>query len=206
MDLALPEWRWLTWGAVAFAVAIVAGLLLIRRRPNRTAKTRRDRPHEMLPPWKKFDFPEGDLGWRMGAGEGYLDEFMKWWNSKSLEEKRRYAAEHPAPPDWEGFYPDDIVDRVQILISILLDTKELLSRPNNDFSWSHWKDAREALAEIDQFVTQVRQGVRPAGIETLFAATGPVCEVGTRSGWRKEYLMLAERFDMALAIFNGGQA
>ena len=104
MSNGVPEWSWFAWGSVALAAAIVVVLLLARRRPNLTQETTLDIASEMVPPWQKYDFPHGDLGWRMGKGEGYLDEFLKWWNSKSVEEKRRYAEEHPTPPDWEGFY------------------------------------------------------------------------------------------------------
>jgi hypothetical protein len=58
----------------------------------------------MIPPWKKYDYEQGDMGWRMGKGEAYLEAFDAWWRSKSTEERRRYAAKHPAPRDWAGFY------------------------------------------------------------------------------------------------------
>ena len=116
----------------------------------------------MLPPWEKYDYPQGDLGWRMGKGEAYLDEFNRWWNSKSPDEKRRYASEHPAPPEWEGFYdPEDAPQHTDALISVLLEARELLSRPKNDFSWSRWKDSEAALAEFDAQIELVHQGTVP---------------------------------------------
>jgi hypothetical protein len=58
----------------------------------------------MLPPWQKHpEIPSGSIGWRMGYGDAY------WANSASGStekpgHKRRYAEQHPEPPDWENFY------------------------------------------------------------------------------------------------------
>lgn len=61
----------------------------------------------MLPPWKKYpDIPQGCIGWRMGYGEDYLDQFSTWWDASSLEEKRSYARKFPAPEEWSGFYSE----------------------------------------------------------------------------------------------------
>jgi hypothetical protein len=41
-------------------------------------------------------------------------------------------------------------------------------------------------------------------IEVLFAPTGPIQEVSMSSGWSREFLRLAERFDEAYAIAKNG--
>jgi len=59
----------------------------------------------MVPPWEKHpEIPLGSIGWRMGYGEQYWIAFGEWFASKSLSHKRQYAAQHPEPAGWEGFY------------------------------------------------------------------------------------------------------
>jgi len=59
----------------------------------------------MFPPWQKYpEIPLGSIGWRMGRGEDYWVEFNDWFMRKTLDAKRRYAAENPEPDGWAGFY------------------------------------------------------------------------------------------------------
>jgi hypothetical protein len=59
----------------------------------------------MIPPWQKYpEIPLGSIGWRMGRGEDYWIEFNDWFKRKTLDAKRRYAAENPEPDGWAGFY------------------------------------------------------------------------------------------------------
>jgi hypothetical protein len=58
----------------------------------------------MEPPWKVFDYPQLSLGWRMGAGEDYRDEWYEWFRQLSREEQRSYIFRYPEPEDWFGFY------------------------------------------------------------------------------------------------------
>jgi len=44
------------------------------------------------------------MGWRMGVGEEYLDDFNEWFGRKHAEAKRRYADDNPEPRGWDGFY------------------------------------------------------------------------------------------------------
>ena len=93
-------------------------------------------------------------------------------------------------------------DNFASLEAVLLDARALLQRPGNDFSWSSWGDAKEALAEIDQIIAEIRPGHIPRSrlsISVLFAPTGPIQEVSVSSGWGDEFLALASRFDAALA-------
>jgi len=61
----------------------------------------------MLPPWEKYpDLEYGDLGWRMGYGEEYLDAFREWWVPLPPPDKRDYAGRYPPPSHWEGFFSD----------------------------------------------------------------------------------------------------
>ena len=86
------------------------------------------------------------------------------------------------------------------LAEVLRETRKLLARPDNQFVWSHWNSAEDALREIDKFIAQVESGetTRRADLELLFAPTGSIQEVSISSGWGEEFLALSERFDAVL--------
>lgn len=81
------------------------------------------------------------------------------------------------------------------LMHVLTRTRELIALPDNDFAWSRWDDADEALREFDALVAEVEAGGRPARLRLLFLPTGSLQELALSSGWGKAYLELAERFD-----------
>jgi hypothetical protein len=85
------------------------------------------------------------------------------------------------------------------LLDVLGDARELLARPANDFAWSSWRNADEALREMDERIGAISAGALPARevLAALFAATGAIQEVSLSSGWGKEFLGLARRFDFA---------
>jgi hypothetical protein len=91
------------------------------------------------------------------------------------------------------------MEDLQKLIAILKDTKTLIARDGNDFSWSSWKDQEHAFSEIDSVIAELENGSVPE-IGVLFAPTGPIQEVSLSSGWGGEFLELAERFDKEYAI------
>jgi hypothetical protein len=86
------------------------------------------------------------------------------------------------------------------LVEVLRDARNLLARPGNDFSWSAWRDAPEALREIDALIERVESGDLPKSLdlEILFAPGGPIQEVSLSSGWGEEFLGVAQRFDEAI--------
>ncbi|MEU8139322.1 hypothetical protein [Streptodolium elevatio] len=83
------------------------------------------------------------------------------------------------------------------LTQVLARMRELMALPGNDFGWSSWNDAAEALAEFDALAAEVGAGGRPAGMRLLFLPTGPLQELSISSGWGNDYLYLAARFDEA---------
>jgi hypothetical protein len=87
------------------------------------------------------------------------------------------------------------------LISVFEEARELVADPGNDFSWSSWVGRDDAVDEIDGILSVLRSGAVPKGLSTgvLFAPTGPMQEVSLSSGWGGVFLMLAERFDEAMA-------
>lgn len=85
------------------------------------------------------------------------------------------------------------------LVASLREVRALLALPDNDFLWSSWKDAAEALAELDGYIAAIEAGQLPPQftLVVLFAPTGPIQEVSLSSGWAHEFLAVAARFDAA---------
>ena len=59
----------------------------------------------MVPPWVKYPaIARASIGWRMGEGEEYWDEFRDWWGAHPVETRRKVQATYPEPEGWSGFY------------------------------------------------------------------------------------------------------
>lgn len=88
------------------------------------------------------------------------------------------------------------------LIKVLRDAKVLLALPGNEFVWSTWESAVDALREIDGIIEQLQSGKRfnKTRVTVLFAPTGPIQEVSESSGWGAEFLKLAHRFDLFVTL------
>jgi hypothetical protein len=86
------------------------------------------------------------------------------------------------------------------LAEVLRDAKALISLEENDFSWSSWADATDALAEIDAHLDGLETGqmLNSLDLEVIFAAAGPMQEVAVSSGWGPHFILLADRFDSAM--------
>ena len=85
------------------------------------------------------------------------------------------------------------------LIAILKETRALVARDGNDFSWSSWVDRDHAISEIDSIIAELENDSVPE-IGTVFAPTGPIQEVSLSSGWNHRFLNLADRFDQEYAL------
>ena len=56
-------------------------------------------------PRTKFpNIDSSDKIWRMGKGEDYLNEFVKYYQKLSDKEKIIYKLTNPEPYEWTGFY------------------------------------------------------------------------------------------------------
>jgi hypothetical protein len=86
------------------------------------------------------------------------------------------------------------------LVEVLRETREFLARPDNNFIWSHWDGAADALREFDALVAQIESGdtSRRSDLELLFAPTGSIQEVSISSGWGEEFLTLSARLDAVI--------
>jgi hypothetical protein len=105
-----------------------------------------------------------------------------------------------------GLPPEREDDRERTaLIGVLEGTRALLLRPDNDFTWSSWRDAEHALAEVDGHLTRLRAGgaLGTRTVAIVFLPTGPLQEVAVNSGWGDAFLELADRFDALAALDDG---
>ena len=90
---------------------------------------------------------------------------------------------------------------VKKLTDVFEEARRLVDNPANNFDWSSWEDREAALDEIDELLRLLRAGQLPESsvMETVFAPTGPLQEVGLSSGWGDAFGALADRFDEAIA-------
>jgi hypothetical protein len=59
----------------------------------------------MEPLWKRFpNYPKSSMGWRMGGGEDYLDEWRRWFVGLDPGTRETYIEQNPEPDGWEDFY------------------------------------------------------------------------------------------------------
>ena len=88
-------------------------------------------------------------------------------------------------------------DPMGSLIHVLESTIELISLPDNDFSWSSWENEKEAIAEIRDLISLVKRGDLPERLKVsvLFAPTGSLQELSLSSGWADPFLKLADKYD-----------
>ena len=72
---------------------------------------------------------------------------------------------------------------------------------DNDFTWSSWRDAPTAQAELEGMLATLRAGRLPSllTMQVIFAPTGPLQELSLSSGWSQRLVTLADAFDAALA-------
>jgi hypothetical protein len=59
----------------------------------------------MKPPWVIYPkISAGSIGWRMGPGETYWDEFDRWYKNLPEDTRLRFRSDNPEPEGWDDFY------------------------------------------------------------------------------------------------------
>ena len=59
----------------------------------------------MHPPWAKFpNILRGSIGWRMGVGEAYLEDFSTWWSCQPRPARLSLRAKYVEPSAWAGYW------------------------------------------------------------------------------------------------------
>lgn len=83
------------------------------------------------------------------------------------------------------------------LIQVLEAGIELLSIPGNDFAWSSWESAEEAVSQLRGLISRIQSGDIPDQLDLalIYGPTGSLQEVSLSSGWGSVFLKVAERFD-----------
>jgi hypothetical protein len=84
--------------------------------------TQRDEAKKMWPPWHVFPtYSPTEMGWRMGAGEDYLDNWEKEYQEMSAQGRKAYRRQYPAPLYWFWFYVLQVKNLpTALLIPVLL--------------------------------------------------------------------------------------
>lgn len=88
------------------------------------------------------------------------------------------------------------------LATVLRRIVRLLSRPGTDVLWSGYETAADLRGEVEKYLIKIEAGDlfdddEFLGLRVLFAPTGPLQETSISSGWAREFLDLAARFDAA---------
>ncbi len=62
----------------------------------------------LQPPWIAYPYIERySIGWRMGAGEGYIMKWGKWYDALNEKEQKEYQELFPEPITWLGYWEDE---------------------------------------------------------------------------------------------------
>ena len=124
-------------------------------------------------------------------------EYLEWWWITLFPGLAIFLAVTGYNMLGEGLR--DATDPRVLLADVLRSAVELLSLPDNDFSWSSWENREAAVAEVQTILELLERGELPdrVSLSVLFAATGPIQEVSLSSGWSETFLKVAERFDRA---------
>jgi hypothetical protein len=48
--------------------------------------------------------PGGSVGWRMGDGEDYYNEFYRWFSTLPAADQDAFARVNPPPSEWRNLY------------------------------------------------------------------------------------------------------
>ena len=105
-------------------------------------------------------------------------------------------AEQTLPREGNGAHTATMAVDTEALLNVLDDVRALLALPDNDYSWSSFADAGAAQAELEGLRAGVAAGDPDLfTLRVLFAPTGPIQEVSLSSGWGREFLAVADRFD-----------
>ena len=79
-------------------------LAMLKKKSQAMQKALDAMPRPLAPPWQEFpDYSRTSMGWRMGAGETYLDYFREWFLSLSEKDREAYIIATAIPDEWAGW-------------------------------------------------------------------------------------------------------
>ncbi len=135
-------------------------------------KKKYDISKPMAPPWLMYPhIRNGSIGWRMGYGEGYIYDFIDWYDVLTIDEQKQFQQMFPTPKGWLGWYKDDEED--------LYDGRLLLWNENGNMKYS-----------IDSLQKDFRAGKK---IKYLFfwghqpSADGSITKTCLSQWWKSDF-------------------
>jgi ribA/ribD-fused uncharacterized protein len=113
----------------------------------------------MPPPWLMFPhIRKFSIGWRMGYGESYKDEFNSWFTALPNDEKSHYQAMFPSPKTWAGYFDgEDSLDQFDNFMHGI----DLWRRNGEPLYTKDWLIARQNSGEKLEFMYFWKPGKAP---------------------------------------------
>ena len=90
------------------------------------------------------------------------------------------------------------------IVEILEEVKEFISGISTDVGWSRFESKEEATKEIIEHIHRLKNNdfSKIEDLIILFLPTSDLQETSISSGWGKEFLVIAEKFDNSIKDFN----
>lgn len=106
----------------------------------------------MPPPWLAYRHIECcSIGWRMGYGEYYLDQFLDWFDSLSNEEQSEYRNLFPEPLTWKGWWDKELSDDGLEHGGFFVNTWQPQGKPKYNLKWLQQEFAQGNTKEMCHF-------------------------------------------------------
>ncbi|KKM70762.1 hypothetical protein LCGC14_1437480 [marine sediment metagenome] len=88
----------------------------------------------------------------------------------------------------------------RIIVNILEKVKEFTLGISTDVGWSRFESKEEVIKEINNHIQRLRNNdfSKIEELIFLFLPTSDLQEISISSGWGKEFLVIAEKFDNAI--------
>ena len=106
----------------------------------------------MPPPWLAYRQIECcSIGWRMGYGEYYLDQFLDWFDSLSNKEQSEYRTLFPEPLTWKGWWDKELSDDGLEHGGFFVNTWQPQGKPKYNLKWLQQEFAHGNTKEMCHF-------------------------------------------------------
>lgn len=88
----------------------------------------------------------------------------------------------------------------RIIIDILETVKKFIQGRNTDVAWSRFESKEQVIMEINNHIHRLKNDdfSKVEDLILLFLPTSSLQEISISSGWRKKFLVIAEKFDDAI--------
>ena len=88
----------------------------------------------------------------------------------------------------------------RIIVNILEKVKEFIQGISTDVGWSRFESKEEVIIEINNHMQRLKNNdfCKIEELIFLFLPTSDLQEISISSGWGKEFLVIAEKFDITI--------